>query len=50
MRKAKLHDYAGLEADVLLTSILYTRIPHSVAKINSLDARVKYLRKHIIQK
>jgi len=50
MMKTKFNDYPALEADVLLTSILYTRVKPSNIEVALLGDRIKYLRKLITKK
>jgi len=48
--RSKFDDYAALEADVLLTSILYTRVKPSNIELALLSDRIKYLRNLITKK
>jgi hypothetical protein len=48
--KPYLDDYAGLEADVLLTAILFERINPPMVKLNILNERIKFLEKLLLGK
>lgn len=43
----KMHDYAALESDVLLTSIYYCRTAPSVSELNLLQARIDWLKDNL---
>lgn len=48
MKAKYFDDYNALEADVFLTSILYTRINASRLKLTMLQARIYYLKRLIL--